>query len=116
MFNWFTALFALSMAFFGVQLLIDPARFNLTAPNPQLLRRRKILLAILCFATSGISVAMAFTDPLAPDRLTPARGGMIIMSCGFGVLAIAGWAHVGIQIAQLVRTRGHTNRTEILPN
>ena len=43
MFDWFTALFALSMASFGIQLLIDPARFNLTAPNPQLLRRRKIL-------------------------------------------------------------------------
>ena len=116
MFDWFTALFALSMASFGIQLLIDPARFNLTAPNPQLLRRRKILVAILCFAISDISVAMALTDPLAQDRLTPARLGVVILSCGFGLLAIAGWAQIGMQIAHRVRTRRHINRTEILPN
>jgi hypothetical protein len=107
MFYWFTALFALSCASFGIQLLIDPVRFNLTAPNPQLLRRRKILVAILCSAISGISVAMALTDPLTQDRLTPARWGVIILSCGFGVLAIADWAQLGIQIALRVRTRGH---------
>ena len=113
MFDWFTALFALSMASFGIQLLIDPARFNLTAPSPQLLRRRKILVAISFFA---ISVAIALMAWLGYSKQTPLGLEGVILSCAFGLMAIAGWAQVGIQIVHRVRTRRHINRVETLSN
>lgn len=119
MFTWFVVIYALSMASFGVFVLLDPTVFRWSS-LPPFLWGRPVLIALVLFAVAGVGIYWAVTDTQvrAAPRGDNAVMVMGIMAIGLGVPVAARWVYMAVQLVVWLvgRARRRAKRTDGLSN